>query len=94
MNPQYRGYCVNCVRKMKEEYDKRMEIFTKMSTEYEVYCGQDQSQAENKIRLMKNKIEQYNIKLNCHDMVNIFEKHQVLMGSEEAKTHAEFRVTV
>lgn len=43
---------------------------------------------------MKNKIEQYEIKLNESELIDVIEKHQVLSQSEDNRNFAEFKVTV
>ena len=43
---------------------------------------------------MKHKIEQYEIKLNDNDIVNILEKYEKIAQSDENRTFAEFKVTV
>ena len=56
-NPKFKGYCGDCLRKLKDTFDRYLAKFNKLSEEYDAYTGVDQSKAEEKIRLMKNKID-------------------------------------
>ena len=50
--------------------------------------------ADEKIRLMKNKIEQYELKLADKEIIDVIEKHSKLAQSEDNRTFAEFKSTV
>eukprot|EP00347_Sterkiella_histriomuscorum_P014269 403361529 len=93
-DPRHKGYCTDCLRKLKETFDRYLAKFNKLSEEYDAFTGIDQSKAEEKIRLMKNKIEQYEIKLNDNDVLDVIEKHQYLAKSDENRAFAEFKVQV
>lgn len=43
---------------------------------------------------MKNKISQYDIKLNEKEMINVIGKFEELLNGEENRTFAEFKATV
>jgi|LauGreDrversion4_2_1035121.scaffolds.fasta_scaffold32652_8 tellurite resistance protein len=43
---------------------------------------------------MKNKIEQYELKLSENEIFDVVAKHEKLSQSEENKTFAEFKATV
>ncbi|CDW87445.1 UNKNOWN [Stylonychia lemnae] len=93
-NPKFKGYCGDCLRKLKDTFDRYLTKFNKLSEEYDAYTGIDQSKADEKIRLMKNKIEQYEIKLSDQEILNVVEKHEQLAKSDENRAYAEFKVTV
>lgn len=93
-DPQFKGYCGDCVKLLKEQFDRELAQFKEVSEEYDEYTGIDQNLAEEKLRLMKRKIEQYEIKLSDNQMVNVLEQHEALSKNEENRTFTEFRVTV
>lgn len=93
-NPKFRGYCSECLIKLKATFDRYLEKFKKLSEEYESYAGADQKKADDKLRLMKNKIEQYEIKLSESEMVDVIGRHEGLSKSDENRAFAEFKVTV
>lgn len=43
---------------------------------------------------MKNKISQYEIKLNENEIFDVLEKHEKLVKNDENRAFAEFKVTV
>lgn len=43
---------------------------------------------------MKNKIDQYEIKLNDNEILDVIERHQKLAKSDENRAFAEFKVQV
>jgi nitrate/TMAO reductase-like tetraheme cytochrome c subunit len=76
LDPKFRGYCSECLIKLKDTFDRYLNKFKELSEEYDSYTGLDQTKADEKLRLMKNKIEQYEIKLNDNEMVNIIDKYE------------------
>ncbi len=79
---------------MKDEFDVLMGKFTPMAEEYDKYTGMDQKQADEKLRLMKKKIAQYEIKLSENEVMDVVAKHEQLAKSEENRNFAEFRIQV
>ena len=65
-----------------------------MQEEYEQYTAHDVKSVEDKLRLMKNKIEQYELKLADRDIIDVIEKHGKLSQSEDNRAFAEFKSTV
>lgn len=65
-----------------------------MSEEFDSYTGVDQAKADDKLRLMKNKIEQYELKLGDREILDVIAKHGQLAQSDENRAFAEFKVTV
>ena len=94
MNPKFRGYCGDCLKKLKKNFDIYLERYNKAREEHENYTGKDQLKANDKLRLMKNKVAQYDIKLSEKEMVNVIGKFEELLNGEENRTFAEFKVTV
>jgi len=58
-DPQFKGYCENCVKKLKAKFDKLLERFNKSKTEYDSFNSQDIGKADEKLKLLKNKMAQY-----------------------------------
>ncbi len=80
--------------KLKATFDRYLEKFKQLQEEYDEYTGIDQTKADEKLRLMKNKIEQYEIKLSDNEILNVIEKHEKIAQSDENRNFAEFKVTV
>ena len=93
-DPQYRGYCKECLMKLKGTFDAYLKKFTDVSDEYDSFTGKDQKVAVDKLRLMKNKIEQYEIKLGENQLIDVLEKHEKLSQTDENRGFAEFRASV
>jgi hypothetical protein len=51
-------------------------------------------QADEKLRLLKGKIDQYELKLSDTQLVDVIAKHDALANSQENRSFAEFRATV
>lgn len=64
LDPMYRGYCKECLTKLKATFDRYLERFRSIQDEYEQYTGKDMKQADEKLRLLKGKIDQYELKLS------------------------------
>ena len=92
--PRFRGYCEDCLKKLKATFDRYLAQFRQVSDEYDQYTGQDQKLADEKLRLMKNKIAQFEIKLSDTEMVDVIAKHEKLAQSEENRAFAEFKASV
>ncbi len=93
-DPQYRGYCRACLLKLKSTFDRCLEKFRLVQDEYDQYTSVDTKTADEKIRLMKNKIEQYQIKLSEFEIVDVIDKHQKLSQASENRSFAEFKAQV
>lgn len=91
-DPKFKGYCENCVKKLKTKFDYLIEKFNKLKDEYDEYNSSDLSKGEEKMKLLKNKMAQYGaIDANMMDVIG---KHDKLMNSEENRAFAEFKVNV
>ena len=51
-------------------------------------------QANDKLRLMRNKAEQYEIKLSDVQMLDVLDRHARLADSEESRAFAERKVLI
>ena len=51
-------------------------------------------QADEKLRLLKGKIEQYELKLSDNQLVDVIAKHEAIANSEENRGFAEFKASV
>jgi hypothetical protein len=56
-DPQYRGYCHDCFKALNDRFKLYLERFRQVSDEYDQYASQDTKAADEKLRIMKNKIE-------------------------------------
>ena len=66
--------------------------FKKLKDEYEEYNQDDLGKADEKLKILKNKMAQYGaVDAN---MIDIIGKHQKLLNSEENRAQAEFKVRV
>jgi hypothetical protein len=90
-DPQYRGYCRNCLLKLKTTFDRYLDKFRQIQDEYDQYTQIDTKKADEKLRLMKNKIEQYEIKLSDFEILDVIDKHQKISQSSENRSFAEFK---
>jgi len=91
-DPEYKGYCGDCVKKLKSKFDYLIEKFNKLKAEYDEYNQADLSKADEKLKILKNKMAQYGaIDAN---MIDIMSKHEKLINSEENRAFAEFKVSV
>lgn len=93
-NPDFRGYCKQCFTKLNEKFQYYLDRFRSVSEEYDQYTNQDTKAADEKLRLMKSKIEQYEIKLSDTEIVDVIDKHEKLAQSEENRAFAEFKASV
>lgn len=80
--------------KLKATFDRYLEKFRTIQEEYDQYTTLDQKSADDKIRLMKNKIEQYEVRLADKDVVDVIDKHAKLSQTEESRAFAEFKASV
>ena len=91
-DPRFKGYCENCVKKLKKKFDYLVGKFKKLKDEYEEYNQDDLGKADEKLKILKNKMAQYGaVDAN---MIDIIGKHEKLLNSEENRAQAEFKVQV
>ncbi len=76
--PAFRGYCRDCLTKLKATFDRYLERFRLIQEEYDQYTSLDQKSADEKLRLMRKKIEQYEVRLADQDLVDVLDKHSKL----------------
>ncbi len=57
LNPEHRGYCTDCVKKLKVRYDQLLEDFSDLQKESDDYNAVDMDKATAKLQLLKNKAE-------------------------------------
>lgn len=55
-DPKFKGYCENCVKKLSEKFTRSVAKFNKLKKEYDDYSGQDTAKADEKMKLLKNKM--------------------------------------
>ena len=90
--PAYKGYCEDCVKKLKKRFDYMLEKFNRLKAEYDEYNQADLGKADEKMKLLKNKMAQYGaVDAN---MLDVMSKHEKLMNSDESRAFAEFKVSV
>lgn len=64
LDPQIRGYCIDCVKKLKVRYDELLDEFSALQQEADDFNAVDMDRANEKLELMRAKAEQYEIKLS------------------------------
>ena len=94
LNPEHRGYCTNCVKKLKARYDQLLDDLSQLQQEADDYNAVDMDKANDKLRLMRNKAEQYEIKLSDVQMLDVLDRHARLADSEESRAFAERKVLI
>ena len=91
-SPRFKGYCEDCVKKLKKKFDTLISKFNKLKAEYDDYNQEDLSKADEKLKLLKNKLEQFgNVDAN---MMDIISRHEKLLSSDENRAFAEFKVNL
>ena len=93
-NPAHRGYCTECVKKLKTRYDQLLDDLGELQQEADDFNAVDMDKANDKLRLMRNKAEQYEIKLSDVQMLDVLDRHARLADSEENKAFAERKVLI
>lgn len=93
-NPEHRGYCTECVTKLKARYDQLLDELEELEEEKDSYNTADMDKANEKLKLMRNKAEQYEIKLSDAQMLDVLDRHQRLAESDDNRDLAEHRVLV
>ena len=91
-NPKLKGYCEDCVKKFRDRFLLRLEKFSKIKKEYEKYNQDDSGAADEKLKLLKNKLAQYGVA--DADMVDLLAQHDKLLKSDEGKAIAEMKARV
>ena len=71
----HRGYCTNCVKKLKDRYDVLLDGYAELQEEADMFNKMDSDKADEKLKLMKAKAEQYEIKLSDVQMLDVMERH-------------------
>jgi len=80
------------VEKLKKKFDTLISKFNKLKAEYDDYNQEDLSKADEKLKLLKNKLEQFgNVDAN---MMDIISRHEKLLSSDENRAFAEFKVNL
>lgn len=92
LNPEHRGYCTECVTKLKTRYDQLLDEFSALQKEADDYNAVDLDKANAKLQLMRNKAEQYEIKLSDVQMLDVLDRHSKLVDSDENRAFAERKV--
>ena len=75
LNPEHRGYCSECVRKLKARYDQLLTDFEALQQEADNFNKMDVDKANEKLQLLRNKAEQYQIKLSDVQMLDVLDRH-------------------
>ena len=94
LNPQHRGYCTDCVKKLKARYDRLLQELGDLQQEQDDYNVVDMDRANEKLQLMRNKAEQYEIKLSDVQMLDVLDRHARLADSNESRAFAERKVLI
>jgi chromosome segregation ATPase len=92
--PQFKGYCMDCVQKLKARFDAYLEKWQALKEEAENYNQQDSTKANEKLALMRAKAEQYEIKLSDVQMLDVMDAHSKLTSNEEQRKLAELKAMV
>lgn len=87
-----KGYCVKCVTRFRDRFLIRLRKFTELKREYEKYNQDDSGAADEKLKLLKNKLAQYGVADG--EMVDLLAQHAKLLKSDEGKAIAELRAKV
>lgn len=90
--PSFKGYCEKCVKKLKKKFDYLIEKFNKLKAEYDEYNQTEVGKADEKMKVLKNKMAQYGA--IDTSMLDVMSKHEKLINSEESRAFAEFKVSV
>ena len=91
-DPEFKGYCGDCVKKLKDKFNRHIAKYNKLKKEYEDYNQADTAKADEKMKLLKNKMAQYGAM--DEGMMDVISKHENLMNSDENRAFAEFKVSV
>ena len=90
----HNGYCTNCVRILKTRYDELLEQLAQVQTLHDDFNDTEVDRAEEKLRLMKAKAEQFELKLSDAQMIDVLARYERISDSEEIRQLAEKRVIV
>ena len=60
-NPVMKGYCKECVQKLRDKFKVFIDKFKELKKEYDEYNAQDLGKADEKMKLMQNKLAQYGV---------------------------------
>lgn len=94
INPEHRGYCTNCVKKLKARFDTLIAGYEAVKEEFESFNAIDVEKATEKLKLMRAKADQYEIKLTDAQMMDVMETHGKLVSTDESRGLAELKVMV
>jgi len=82
------------VTKLKSRYDQLLDEFSALQQERDDFNDCDLDKASEKLQLMKNKAEQYEIKLSDAQMLDVLERHQRIADTEESRGLTEQKVII
>ena len=57
LSPEHRGYCTECVRKLKAKLDRLLDEYALLQDEMDEYNRDDLDKASEKLKLMRAKAE-------------------------------------
>ena len=83
---------MECVTKLKNRYDKLIDEYDALQREADEYNMDDMDKANDKLKLLRAKVDQYEIKLTDAQMIDVLAKHANLIESDENKALAEKKV--
>ena len=69
----YKGYCEECISKLKKRFDQLSDTFNRLSEDKKGFKEKDLVKAQEKLKLMKMKADQYDIKLKDCNMMNVLD---------------------
>lgn len=94
--PIHRGYCADCIKKLKDRFVGRLQRFQALKEEYDNFNAADLGKADEKLRLLRNKLAQYDVTVSDETggLSDILARHEKLLNSEEGRAHADFRAKV
>lgn len=93
-NPMHNGYCTSCVKILKTRYDELLEQLAQVQTLHDDFNDAEVDRADEKLKLMKAKVEQFEIKICDAQMIDVLARYEQIADSEENRQLAENRVIV
>jgi len=94
LNPEHKGYCLNCVAKLKDKFTELLGKLETSKADYDDFNDDKKAQSEEKLALMKAKAEQYQVELSDSTMLDMMDSHSKLTDSDQNRAFAELQVTV
>lgn len=85
---------MDCVKKLKGRLDDLIAKYASAKEEFESYNSIDVEKANEKLKLLRAKADQYEIQMTDAQMLDVMEHHGRLINSDDSKKLAELKVKV